>query len=107
MGDRNSLGELEQLILLACLRLGPEAYTVSVVDELSARAHRDVTHATVYVALRRLEEKGLVTSVLGDSTPDRGGRPRRLFRVQPQAMAVLEGARDALLNMWDGLEPSF
>ena len=105
MTDR-TLGELEQLVLLACLQLGPDAYTVSVVDELSRRAGRDVSHATVYVALRRLEEKGLVASSLGEPTPERRGRPKRHFRVLPHAVPLLEDARDALLRMWDGLEPS-
>lgn len=108
MGDavaERSLGEFEQLVLLACLRLGPTAYTVSVVDELARRAGRKVTHATVYVALRRLEEKGLVESTLGRATPERGGRPKRLFRVRPEALPALEEARDALLAMWNGLDP--
>lgn len=106
MTDRASLGEFEQLVLLACLRLGPDAYTVSVVEEIATRAGRPASHATVYVALRRLEKKGLVTSELGEATPERGGRAKRFFRVQPEAVVMLEDARDALLNMWDGLEPS-
>ena len=106
MDDRASLGELEQLVLLACMRLGPEAYTVSVAAELERRADREVSHATVYVALRRLEAKGMVTSHLGDSTPERGGRPKRLFRVAPEALPLLRQSRDALMRMWDGLEPT-
>ncbi|MEQ9398446.1 MAG: helix-turn-helix transcriptional regulator [Longimicrobiales bacterium] len=106
MTDRTSLGEFEQLVLLACLRLGPDAYTVTVADELAGRAGREVSPATVYVALRRLEDKGLVASRMGDSTPERGGRPKRHFAVLPAAIPLLEDARDALLNMWDGLEPS-
>ena len=104
MPDRASLGEFEQLVLLACMRLGPSAYTVAVVDEIAERAGRPTSHATVYVALRRLEQKGLVTSELGEPTPERGGRPKRFFRVQPEAVGMLEEARDALLRMWDGLE---
>ena len=106
MDERTSLGELEQLVLLACLRLGPEAYTVTVASELERRAGREVSHATVYVALRRLEAKGLVTSRMGESTPERGGRPKRLFQVAPEALPRLEHSRDALLRMWDGLEGS-
>lgn len=102
---RETLGEFEQLVLLACLRLGRRAYTVSIIDELEQRAGRRVTHASVYVALKRLEKKGLVRSVLGDSTPERGGRAKRYFTVETDAVPLLRSARDALLNMWQGLEP--
>ena len=101
---RDRLGGFEQLVLLACLRLGEDAYTVAVVDELTARTGKDTSHAAVYVALRRLEEKGLVRSRLGASTPQRGGRPKRFFELTPAALPALEEARDALLTMWEGLE---
>jgi DNA-binding PadR family transcriptional regulator len=101
---RDSLGEFEQLVLLACLRLGPGTHTPAVVEELAARTGREPAHATVYVALRRLEEKGLVESELGEATPERGGRRKRLFRVLPEALPQLREARDALLSMWEGLE---
>jgi DNA-binding PadR family transcriptional regulator len=101
---RDSLGEFEQLVLLACIRLGDEAYVVPIVQEIEERTGRRVTHGHVYVALRRLEEKGLVTSRLGAATPERGGRPKRFFRVRPRARKLLEGARDALSAMWQGLE---
>jgi PadR family transcriptional regulator, regulatory protein PadR len=103
--SRETLGEFEQLVLLACLRLGARAYTVPVLDELQARAARRVSHASVYVALTRLEKKGLVRSELGAPTPERGGRPKRFFTVQPEAIALLRDARDSLAAMWQGLEP--
>ena len=101
---RDTLGEFEQLVLLACLRLGDGAYTVAVVDEITERSGRETSHAAVYVALRRLESKGLVRSRLGESTPERGGRPKRFFEVEPRARQALREARDVLLRMWDGLE---
>jgi PadR family transcriptional regulator, regulatory protein PadR len=101
---RESLGEFEQIVLLACLRLGEGAYTVAVVDEIARRTGREASHAAVYVALRRLEEKGLVSSQLGEATPERGGRPKRFFRPEPEALPLLREARDVLLNMWEGLE---
>lgn len=101
---RDSLGEFEQLVLLACLQLGDDAYTVSIVDEIARRTGRDPSHSAVYVALRRLEEKGLVRSELGDSTPERGGRPKRFFHAEPEALPALREARDTLLSMWEGLE---
>lgn len=101
---RESLGEFEQLVLLACLRLGPEAYVVSIIDEIAARTGREASHAAVYVALRRLEGKGLVSSRMGEPVADRGGRARRHFEVLPEAVEQLRAARDALLNMWEGIE---
>ena len=102
---RDSLGEFEQLVLLATLRLGKNAYVVPIIDDIAARTGREVTHAAVYVALRRLEKRDLVASRLGESTPERGGKPKRFFEVAPEAIAQLQDSRDALLNMWKGLEP--
>lgn len=102
---RETLGEFEQLVLLACLRLGTRAYTVPIIEELERRAERSVTHASVYVALKRLEKKGLVRSALGEATPERGGRAKRYFTVEAEAIPLLRNARDALLKMWQDLEP--
>ena len=101
---RKSLGEFEQLVLLACLRCHPSAYAVSILDEIRLRTRREPTHAAVYIALRRLEERGLVRSALGASTPTRGGRPRRFFEVQPAAIEQLKASRQALLSLWEDLE---
>jgi DNA-binding PadR family transcriptional regulator len=102
---RETLGEFEQLVLLACVRLGEDAYAVPILREIRERTGREVTHAAVYVALRRLEAKGLVRSSLGGATAERGGRARRFFSVAPEAVTRLRESRDALLNMWEDLEP--
>lgn len=104
MGE-TTLGEFEQLVLLAILQLGDEAYTVPVIDVIEERTGRQVGHASVYVAMRRLEKKGLVTSRMSEPTAERGGRSRRYFSVEPHALELLRTQRDALLAMWDGLEP--
>jgi DNA-binding PadR family transcriptional regulator len=101
---RRSLGEFEQLVLLAILRIGEGAYAVPIINEIDARTNRDVSHAAVYVALRRLEKKGLVTSRLADPTSERGGRAKRFYEVLPDAHPLLQEYRDALLSMWEGLE---
>ena len=69
---RVDLGDLEHLVLLAILRLGPDAYGIPILNEVCAQSGRDVSRATVYVALKRLEQKRLVVSRLGESTPERG-----------------------------------
>ena len=68
------LGELEQVVLLAVLRVGKDAYGVPVHDEIQRRAGRDLTLGTIYKTLTRLEEKELVTSYIGAPTAERGGR---------------------------------
>jgi DNA-binding PadR family transcriptional regulator len=101
---REALGEFEQLVLLACLRLGADAYVVPIIEEIAQRAGREASHAAVYVALKRLEKKGLVSSQLGEPRAERGGRARRHFEVLPEALEQLRASRDALLSMWDGVE---
>lgn len=102
--SKQTLGEFEQLVLLAVMRLGSDAYSVPIVEEIEARTGRSVTHAAVYVALRRLEDKGLVQSWMGEPTAERGGRSKRFFKVEPEALPLLRQSRDALLAMWEGLE---
>lgn len=101
---RETLGEFEQLVLLACLRLGPDAYVVPIIGEIAVRTGRSASHAAVYVALKRLEKKGLVSSRMGEPVAERGGRSKRHFEVLPDAVEQLRAARDALLSMWDGVE---
>jgi len=102
--SRKSLGEFEQLVLLAILQVGDNAYAVPIIMEIESRTGRKVSHAAAYIALRRLEAKGLVSSRLADPTPERGGRAKRYFKVVPAAVPQLRASRDALLKMWEGLE---
>lgn len=102
---RDTLGEVEQLVLLAILRLGEEAYGVPIADEIVDRTGRDVSRAAVYIALRRLKQKGLVSSWLADPDPVPGGKAKRYFRVEPAGIDRLAEARSTLMNMWEGLQP--
>jgi PadR family transcriptional regulator PadR len=104
---KQGLGEFELLVLLAAIRLGElEAYAVSIGDDIEARTGRRSQRASVYVTLQRLEAKGLVSSRLGAPTPDRGGRPRRLVRVEPEGLEAVRAARAAFTGMWRGLGPA-
>lgn len=98
------LGELEQAVLLAVLRLGEGAYGLTVRQELEACTARRVTHGAAYSTLDRLEEKGLLESWLGESTPGRGGRRKRYFRVTETGVEALRLSRSALINLWSGVE---
>ena len=101
---RVDLGDMDHLVLLAILRLGQDAYGIPILDEVCARIGRDVSRATVYVALKRLEQKGLVTSRLGESTPERGGRAKRFFKIKPSGMKALRESRDMFLGLWRDYE---
>ena len=93
------------MVLLAVLRLGADAYGVSVHEELGRHAGRAVARGAVYMTLDRLEKKGLLTSWLSSPTPERGGRARRYYRVTRTATESLSSSRRALLSLWRGLAP--
>jgi DNA-binding PadR family transcriptional regulator len=101
---RVDLGDIEHLVLLAILRLGRDAYGIPILDEVCARSGREVSRATVYVALKRLEQKGLVTSKLGESTPERGGRAKRFFKLKPAGLKALRDSREMFLSLWRDYE---
>lgn len=103
----SNLGEFEQLVLLALLRLGDEGYGVTVRRELERRAGRDVSLGTVYKTLLRLEAKGLVAARIGEPTPERGGRRKKHYLVTPAGRRALEHALAALRKMSRGLDPAW
>lgn len=98
------LGDLEQIVLLAVLRLGDKAYAVPILKEIEAQSGRKVARGALYTALDRLEAKGCLRSRLGDPLPERGGRPRRYFTVTSPALRALKESRLALMRLWRGLE---
>jgi DNA-binding PadR family transcriptional regulator len=104
MTDPHKLGELEQIAMLAVLRLGSDAYGGAIQRELETRAGRRLSIATIYVTLTRLETKGLVASALAEGGGERGGRAKRVFRLEPAGLAALRRARETLAQMWDGLD---
>jgi len=98
------LGEFEQMVLLAILRLKNDVYGVPIVDEIERCTGRTVSRAAVYVTLRRLEQKGLLSSWMSDPTPERGGKPRRCVRVEPEGVRQLRESRRVMNGLWKGLE---
>ena len=103
----DTLGDLEQLVLLAVLRAGDEAYGVPVQQEILQRARRTLTLGTIYKALSRLETKGLVASRVGEPTAARGGRAKRYYSVTAAGRRVLKQNLVALRRMAAGLEVGF
>jgi DNA-binding PadR family transcriptional regulator len=105
MARREHLGEFEQIVLLAVVRLGDEAYGVPIRIEIERRTGRALTVGALYRTLDRLELKGYVTSRFSEPIAERGGRSKRYFTVRPSGLRALRASRDALAAMWDGLEP--
>jgi DNA-binding PadR family transcriptional regulator len=99
-----TLGEFEQLVLLAVLRLGDRAYAPAIRAELAGRTGRPPSAGAIYITLDRLEAKGLIRSRLGEAPADRGGRPRRYVAVTARGLRSLRLARAELLGLWQGLE---
>ncbi len=103
MKEQPLLGEFELMVLLTILRLGDQAYGVPLSRELTAIRGRDVAVGSVYAALDRLENKGAVTSTLGEATPERGGRAKRYFRVTDEGLRSLRETRRVLNKLWNSL----
>lgn len=100
-----TLGEFEILTLAALLRLGAEAYGVTIRRELEARCNRSVSVGALYATLARLEEKGLVAPRMGDATPERGGRAKKYFDITAEGRRRLQASLTAFRNMTEGLHP--
>ena len=100
------LGNLELMVLLSLIRVGDNAYGVPISHEIEQRTGRDVALGSVYAALDRLdrlERKGYVSSLLGDPTPERGGRAKRYFQITAKGVAEVRDAQRMLTNMWRNL----
>ena len=90
------LGEVEQLVLLALLRLDREAYAVPLREVIAKEARVEFSRATIYITLDRLEQKGLLESFYSEPTGEPGGKARRMFRLLPEGLATLKAARQAV-----------
>ncbi|MDE3197065.1 MAG: helix-turn-helix transcriptional regulator [Acidobacteriota bacterium] len=103
MARRGFLGEFELMVLLALIRLGDEAYGVPISHEIERVSGREAALGSVYAALERLEEKGLVTSAMGDPTAERGGRAKRFFRITENGLRDVKATQRALTSLWKGV----
>jgi DNA-binding PadR family transcriptional regulator len=99
-----SLGEFEQVVLLALLRLGDNAYGVTIRSEIAECTGREVAPGALYTTLDRMEEKGVLRSWLGDATPQRGGRAKRYFAITKAGRAALISAQRAYQSLLEGLD---
>ena len=99
------LGDFEQLILMALVRLRANAYGVSMRKEIEERTGRSISAGAIYTALDRLESRGFVSSRLGDPTPQRRGRPRKFYELEPPGAEALHRSYSALSQMAKGIGP--
>ena len=97
------LGSLEHIVLLALVRLEANAYGMTIRREIEERTGRNLSIGAVYATLDRLESKGYVRSFLGEPTAERGGRAKRLFRIEAEGNQALRASQDAIRKMTLGL----
>src|SRR4051812_48735613 len=98
-----TLGSFELMVMLALIRLGENAYGVPISEEIEQQAGRDISLGSVYATLDRLERKGLVSSTVGEPTPERGGRAKRYFRVTAKGLRAVQETHRVLRKMWHRL----
>src|SRR5262245_44341957 len=101
--SRETLGHFELLVLLALLRIGDEAYGVPIAGAITQSTGKPVILASVYNTLERLEQKGLVSSTIGEPTAERGGRAKRYYSITTPGMREVRAAKKALTNLWRGI----
>lgn len=103
---RTYLGEFEEVVLLTVAVLGEGAYGVAITDELDRQTGRSVSISAVHAALHRLEEKGMLSSRLGEATAERGGRRKRLFTVTVLGSRTLHDIRAVRDQLWNTISPN-
>src|SRR5262249_3449140 len=103
MTKRDQLGNFELMVILALIRCGDNAYGVPICEELEKRTGREAAVGSVYAALERLEEKGFVTSELGEPTSERGGRAKKYFRVTAGGLKEVRETQRSLVKLWQRL----
>ena len=103
MAKREFLGGFQLLVLLALMRLGEDAYGVPISEAIEESSGREVAIGSVYITLERLEQKGLVSSRLGEPTAERGGRAKTYFRVTANGLRAVRQAQRTLVNLWNGV----
>jgi len=104
MTRQDYLGELEQMVLWAVLRLRGDGYGTTILSELAERVERRVTPGALYATLDRLEQKGMIESRLADAEAGRGGRRKRYLTVTAVGRSALERTRQEWMSVWDGVD---
>jgi PadR family transcriptional regulator PadR len=98
-----TLSNFELMVMLAIIRIGDDAYGVSISNEIEETTGSEVLLGSVYDALARLEDKGLISSALGEATAERGGRAKRHFRATAKGIRLVRDTQQSLMKLWKGL----
>lgn len=107
MSGKQFLGEFEELVLLAIMKIGKEAYGVSIAQAIEDATGKKVSTGALYTALQRLESKGFVVSEVGEATPERGGRAKKYFRIDSQGRQAILDSHNIRMNFVKDLEFGF
>src|SRR5437667_7594745 len=100
--NKSTLGDFEEIVLLAVARLRDDAYGVTILETLESVAGRKASIGAIYATLERLERKGFVSSLLADPTPERGGRVKRYYRVEGAGIRALRETQGMRMRLWEG-----
>ena len=100
---KDTVGGFELQVLLAVIRLGDDAYGVPISDTIEEASGREVATGSIYITLDRLEAKGLVTSRLGESTRERGGRAKTYYQITGKGVRAVRRAQRTLVKLWSGV----
>jgi DNA-binding PadR family transcriptional regulator len=103
MANPNPISNFELMVMLALIRLGDDAYGVPISQEIEVHSGHDVALGSVYAALERLQDRGFVSSSVGEPTPERGGRAKKYFKVTGKGMKVVQETQQTLMRLWKGL----
>ena len=103
MATTPTLSNFELMVMLAIIRIGDDAYGVSISNEIERTTGSEVLLGSVYDALNRLMEKGLIVSTMGEATPERGGRAKRQFRTTSRGLRLVRDTQQSLVKLWKGL----
>ena len=103
MATTPTLSNFELMVMLAIIRIGDESYGVSISNEIEETTGSEVLLGSVYDALARLEQKGLISSAIGEATPERGGRAKRHYRATSKGIRVVRDTQQSLVKLWRGL----
>ena len=99
------MGEFERTVLLAIFHLRGHGYVVGIADEIKRRTGKMVSFGAIYATVDRLERKGFVSSRMGEATPERGGKRKRLYQIEAPGKRALSEARAVAERMWAGVPP--
>ena len=103
MASAGRLGDFEELILLALVRLRDDAYGVAIWREIQSRTQKNISIGAIYTVLDRLERKGFVSSHVGAPTPERGGRAKRYFQIKAPGTRALNSKHELVSRMLEGI----